>query len=554
MCLSALVGAMTACGQEKQPVSTEPPPEVVKRWAAFAACVLGTTPLQDGETPSARMRASELTTLTKGANSAWPKDCILLADKTVEALRQASTVPPLEALRRKMQLLSGTQADMFLSVDDGILVDSIWELAREADLAPVPTDGPPEDTPTAPAPAKPPPASARILLGKTKALGHRSESSPDLATRRLVWGGGDTSALACRFTSGKAPFDTVTCEMLEGRSAAFVPLSGADASASHYFDPKPEPMVLGSTMAEPVGFDGSAETFVFSDGSLGEVQKSGARAQMLRRRADGKLDKAPLRGPAGGIFLDFAGTAVTWIGPLRGTGNRPLSMQSMGLGRAVMTADREIGEVPPGVRRVHTCRRGDDVSVAILGEDIDDAGTTEVAMVHRKEGKWSRPVSGRAAIGKSSDLPPPRMYCHPDESASLLWRTADARVGMVRCGETCTATSSEPITPVGKVSYPTVALMGDEAVLVRITRALSPMTGVTDSVLIRRGKVAELAQAPDLVLVGDEDHGGLEELARGLGIIATDGAAVVLIRSRDEIYGIRITPEGPPGGLTRSDG
>ena len=550
LCITALLGLTVACGQEKQAGPSGPPPEVVERWAGFSACVVGGKPLEN-ETPSARMRAIELTALAQGEAS-WPKDCVELGAKTVAALQEVEPkVEALEALRKQMVLLSGP--DLFLSQDDGILVDKIWELAAAAGLDPAPHV--PEGSPRALPPSPSAPPSARIALGSTPALLDRHERSPDLGSRRVVWGGGDVPALACRFTSAQAPLDTVTCAAPEGRSGRFVPLSSEATDATYLFDAEPEPTVTGGRLSEPVSFSGSADTFVFADGSLGEVVKDGAQAQLLRRRPDGKLLKAPLRGPAGGIFLDFAGTAVTWIGPLRGTGRRPLSMQSMGTGRAVMTADREVGEVPPGVEHVLTCRRGGDVTVALVGPKVADDGHVEVAMTHRNDGKWTKPVAGQAMLGpkaEGEDLPQPRIACHGDGSASLVWRTQDDRVGSVRCGEACTAAISEPIPPVGKASHPAVALVGDEAVLVRTTRILSPMTGVTDAVLIRRGKVADLAKVPDRVLVGDEDHGGLKGLTRGLDLIATDGAAVVLVRGEDEVYGVRVTVDGKTGGLTRT--
>lgn len=548
--VTALVGATTACGQKEKAAPSGPPAEVTQSWAAFSACVVGTAPLAEGETPAARMRAIEMTALARGESS-WPKGCVELATNHVAALEKVEPkVEALEALRREMVLLSGP--DLFLSKDDGILIDKIWELASAAGIEPLPEGAQaPDGSPTALAPSRPAPASARIALGATTALLHRHEAAPDLVSRRIVWGGGDVPALACRFTSQKAPLDTVTCEKPEGKSARFVPLSGESTDATYLFDPEPEPTVTGGVLTEAASFPASPETFAFADGSLGEVEKDGAQAQMLRRKPEGKILKAPLRGPAGGVFLDFSGTAVTWIGPLRGTGQRPLYMQSMGAGRAVMTADREVGQVPPGVKRMLSCRRGEDVSVVLVGDEVADDGTTSVAMTHRHDGKWSRPVSGQASFGKGDELPQTRISCHGDGTASLIWRTVDDRVGSIRCGEACVAALSEPIPPVGKISHPAVALIGEEAVLVRTTRTLSPMTGVTDAVLIRRGKVAELAKATDTVLVGDEDHGGLEGLARGLGIVATDGAAVVLVRGKDQVYGIRVGADGKPGGLSK---
>ncbi len=550
LCMTALVGATLACGQDEKPAPSGPPAEVTESWAAFSACVVGATPLAEGETPAARMRAVEMTALARGEAS-WPKSCVALAAQHVATLEKVDPkIESLEALRREMVLLSGP--DLFLSKDDGILVDKIWELAGAAGLEPLPEGSKaPDGSPTALAPSRPAPASARIALGATTALLDRHEVSPDLGSRRVVWGGGDVPALACRFTSAKAPLDTVACEAPEGRSARFVALSGEANDATYFFDPEPEPTVAGGVLTEAAPFPGSPETFAFADGSLGEVEKEGAQAQMLRRRPDGKMLKAPLRGPAGGVFLDFSGAAVTWIGPLRGTGQRPVYMQSMGGGRAVMTPDREVGQVPPGVKQMLSCRRGEDVTVVLVGDEVADDGTTVVAMTHRQDGKWSRPVSGQASFGKGDELPRTRIACHGDGSASLIWRTADERVGSIRCGEECTTALSEPIPPVGKVSHPAVAFMGDEAILVRTTRTLSPMTGVTDAVLIRRGKVADLAKVGDTVLVGDEDHGGLEGLARGLGMVATDGAAVVLVRGKDQVYGIRVTSDGKTGGLSK---
>ncbi|MEM6786673.1 MAG: hypothetical protein AAF928_14275 [Myxococcota bacterium] len=542
-------------------------PEIRARWAAFSRCVVGPQPLGEGERASVRMRASELTAHAQAGEQAWPAICLDLAAATVSALEAAGATrgnvdDPLETTRRRLQLLVGTQPDMFLSPEDKPLVDQIWEAARQAGLDPLREESPPGGF-TAPPPAKPAGQDDRVPLGTTTAIALRRESAPDEAVRRVVWGGGEDPALACRFSSAEAALDSVTCETLAERSASFVPLSGNDPKTTAYFDPEPTPRVVrvgedGSAL-DAILFAGSPDTFAFSDGSFGDVQKVGARAQVLRRRASGRLDKAPLPGPPGGRFLDFVGTAVTWLGPKRGTGLLPLSMQSMGMGRAVMTLDREVGEVPPGVRDVFACRRGvRDVTVALLGREVADDGTTAVAMVSRQDGTWGRPVTGRAPVpasGKDAGGPArqPRMQCHADGSASLVWQTADARVGTVRCGSECTPAISAPIPSVGQTSSTRVALMGDAAVVVRLSRRLSPMTGVSDAVLVRIGPVGTLATVADRVLIGDEDHGGLEGLRRGVDLVATEGAAVVFVRDEASVFAIRVTPEGNLGGLTPRD-
>ncbi|MCA9619989.1 MAG: hypothetical protein KC731_13280 [Myxococcales bacterium] len=570
----ATLTVLVACGPKEigPEVDADQLAALAKSFGELAGCL---APSFDGGAatkPVERMRRQELVVLLAGAAEgadAWPARCQPLVDETLklaEGLKSPAVVERHRDLLARLRDVKGSSAGMLVAGEQP-LVERLFAAAEAAGIPPSAAPLPPSSGSTQPASSAAPeaapapgfPVDRNLLrpLGDSKGFVERVDLAPG-ATQRFLLGEGD-SALYCTFTSEAATFDHVRCASVSGSiSVASRPLASEDDAKSYYFEPNPEPHVVevgGESLAVPV----SDSAFVFGEGTIVDVRDLRPLPKLIRRLPKGRVEQAPLKPPPGGTLLGFrAGTAV-WQGPVRGaSGRRPLTLEDAGGGRAPVKGKLDVGEIPPKSRTLLACRAVDRPTLLIL-EDAGGAGDDPeigVALLRRGEKRWSKPVRSSVHLGKS---PPPWLergwwsFTCDAERAWLTWLRPDRRVAQLRCeGEACSETLSEPLPPfaaTGASEKIRVGSIGDAAVVLRSLRGIGPVTGLTELVALRVAPVATLAAATDRIVIGDEEHGGLPDLHKSIGLLTGAEGAVLLIHSGPKIFGLRLDAQGAPAPL-----
>ena len=545
--------------------------EAAEKWATLRACLVG-PPLFEGEKAKERMLRIELSLVAQGLKTEWPASCAPLGTELGEklaALKTDASVGKYQQLAKLAKELGDTRPTMMLATESPV-VDRLFEEAIAVGMlktsapttpsasatASVPDPGPSDaGTPEkgqAPPPSDPLPVDKLAALGESKGFIERVEAAPG-ATVRFMLGDTDAGAFYCAAGSGEAPLDHARCWPIAGEvNVAATPLSAESADAHYFYNIAPKPMVQqvgGESYDVPVG----KTAFVFDNGTIGDVVPGRPKPELVRRLARGKVEKAPLTPPGGGTMLAFRGGALAWRGPVRGaSGRRPFVTQNVQDGRIGLSGRVEVGELPKKAANVVSCRSGDHLHLLVVDQDPSGKDMVEtkrnVAVATRTGNKWRKPVLAAVEVGAGAldwwDTGVRSFTCEEDV-ATFTWMHVDRRVGQLRCqGDECKSMVSEPLPEAGTNEKIRVSNLGDRVLVVRTIRGMGPVSGLTELVAMRLAPAAELASAPDRVLLGDDKHGGLADLHKSLGLISVGSAAVVLVHSGPKVYGLRLDGEG----------
>jgi len=502
------------------------------------------------------MRFSELTLMLDGgdtAQSEWPKNCgdlagevaAKLADEKLDAGKEADT------LRSKLVLLKGASPAVYFTGDVKLpFVDEIWEAAKAAGLEPQGKDAPPlpEEELAAPASVEPLARGKLVELGASGGHLVRYDLVPGKTAHFLVGGDGD-KPLFCQLKSRNKPLDMATCYAIEREpSIVATPLSQAGDGDPWYWDREPKRAVW-NVAGESVTMPFTPSAFVLGDGAIADVN----RLQLVRKTGTRK-DRTALRAPPGGTFLGYRAGLVLWRGAARGNPNkRPLLFQHAKSGLAPLGGFSQAGTIPSKVKHVEACRTDTGIVLAMVGADPKEAAGASAeriaAMAFSKEKRWHKAVEGKM-VGASRPWTQPAwrsFNCRQDEG-TLTWLQADGRVGQLRCTpKGCEAKQSEPIPSAGRKGEPRIVDLGGKVLHLSVVGGKAPLSGLTETVVMRFAAVDQLAQTPPTVFIGDEDHAGLPNLHSSVGLLANHGAAVVLVRSGDRVFAARIEPSGAVG-------
>jgi len=552
--LLALV-LLVGCGPSKEELEAEQKAlraEIELAWRKYSRCLVG-PPLAEGEVPSLRMRFSELTLMLSGegaAESEWPKNCgdlaqevaAKLADEKLDAGKEADT------LRSKLVLLKGADPAVYFTGDAKLpFVDEIWEAAKAAGLEPQAKDAPalPEGGVAAPAPIEPLAKDKLVELGSSGGHLVRYDLAPGPTAHFLVGGEGD-KPLFCQLKSRNKPLGFATCYALEREpTIVATPLSREGDGDPWYWDREPKRAVW-NVAGESVTMPFTPSAYVFGKDTIADVNKL-----QLVRKSGIRKDRTPLRAPPGGTLLGYRAGLVLWRGAPRGNPNkRPLLLQRAQKGIGPLGGFAQAGTIPSKVKHVEACRTQDGIVLAMVGPDPKESAGADAervaAMAFAKGKRWHKAVSGTmAGATKPWSQPAWRSFNCRGEEGTLTWLRADGGVGQLRCTpKGCEAKQSEPLTTTGRKGEPRLADLGGRVLYVSVVGGKAPLAGLTETVVMRFAPVDKLDDAPPQVLVGDEDHAGLANLHSSVGLLANDGAAIILVRSGDRVFAARIEPDG----------
>ncbi len=521
-------------------------------WRAFSRCLVG-PPLAEGEVPSLRMRFNELTLMLGGpeaAKSEWPKNCgdlagdvaNKLADEALDAGKEADT------LRSKLVLLRGADPGVYFTGDAKLpFVDEIWVAAKSAGLEPQPKDAPPlpDDGPVAPAAAEPLARDKLVELGTSGGHLLRYGLVPGKAALFMVGGDGD-KALFCQIKSQKQALDHAECHALEREpSIVATPLSREGDGAPWYWDRDPK-RAAWNVAGDAVKLPFEQTAYVFGDGTIADVNKMRVIRKSARRK-----ERVALRAPPGGTLIGYRAGLILWRAAARGKPNiRPLLVQKVQSGAQPLGNFHQAGNIPRELKYVEACRTDQGIAVAMVGPDpkpaAGAAAERAAAMTFSKGKRWHGAVTGTMpGASKPWSQTMWRAFNCRENEATLTWLRADERVGQLRCTpKGCDSKLSEPITTAGRKGEPRFVDLGGKVLYVTVVGGKAPLTGLTETVVMRFAPVDKLAKAPVQVLVGDAHHAGLPNLHSSVGLLANDGAAIALVQSEDRFYGARVEPAG----------
>ncbi|HZO12772.1 MAG TPA: hypothetical protein VFB62_05930, partial [Polyangiaceae bacterium] len=514
-------------------------------------------PLREGESAAERMRLSELTLVATGDKSEWPNNCGDLVTLMLDKVEKAGSDASVSALRTPLGRLKGTSAEMYVSDAKSPLVNELFTAAREAGLEPPPANAPK----LSPGATAPPAALAlardkMVELGESDGYSARVELAPGSSTRFILGTSQNKKALYCRFDAQKQPLEKATCKQL-ARLPSIVsrPLSTESNGADYYFDTKPQPAVWGLDGSSVVGPFGPS-TFVYENGMIADIFEDPAGPKLVRPIAPGGLvEQAAMPKVPGGRWLGFRAGATVWRGPVLGNvGKSAIMVQDVGSGRSAVGGKIDLELVPPDIRFVEACRDGAVLTLAIVGEGKkpgDKNAEHTVSMIFRdEEGKWSGSKYETAVFSESDwDVSWWRTLGCKGKEGTFTYASGP-RIGQIRCTpEACTKKESGPIPGHDRMQKLRVGDLGGKALLVRILRAKVPIGGVSEVVSMRWGPPEKLASTPEQVILGDDDHLGLPQLGKSLGLVQANGAAVVFFHSGNKIYGVHLDAAGKASKL-----
>jgi hypothetical protein len=552
--------ALAACAD---PAPSGPSKEQIKQskahWLALSRCLLG-APLAEGTKASDALRMVDLSVVASGASNDgdWTRACDDVAGRMIDHVatyRGDAGDDPASRLVKTLEELRATRPDMLAATAEPV-IDRLWQAARDAGVEPIGEGINAAEGPTAPEPSHPMNAADLSKLGVSKGYIERSEMAP-AGSVRILLGSKGKGAFFCHIESRAATLNHARCTTLTADvGVAATPLSAEGEDAAFYWDadPKPAAWRLGGDRIDiPV----SPSAFVFADGTVADVVPQRRDGELIRQLSSGRVERAPVRAPPGGELLGHRAGALLWRGPLRGaSGKRGLTVQDVQPGRVGLGGAIEVGEVPRDVKHMLACRTSDAVHLVLIGEDPKAGAARDergVSWVTRRKKRWQKPVNATVDFGEpikpwTEDWW--RTLACDDGGATLTWLRADRRIGRMRCDkEGCAALLSETIAPLSPTEKLRVASVGANVLFLRTVRAVAPLSGLTDLVAMRMAPLAEISSAKDQVLVADEKYGGVPDLHKSLGLIAAGDAAVALIHSGENVYGLRIDAKGNYGKL-----
>jgi hypothetical protein len=215
-----------------------------------------------------------------------------------------------------------------------------------------------------------------------------------------------------------------------------------------------------------------------------------------------------------------------------------------------------LGELDGRAHELATCPTPDALVLRVRSYDerLVDRGSGQMGksrayFAFYAEGEWTEAPEGVVA-GNGAQL-----TCRAREG-TLTWTSGDA-VLQARCDrEKCAELSSGPVAhPWAHMQRLAVGDLDGKALLVGIADGSGPISpSLVHSVRMRIAPIDRIATAPDVVLWGDSEHGGVDPTA--VRLFVGQGAALVIVTTSDGANrAIRVDPSGgfKPVGIDKVD-
>ncbi|HVY44817.1 MAG TPA: hypothetical protein VHB21_03020 [Minicystis sp.] len=530
-------------------------------WSRLSRCLVG-DPLGPGEAASVRMRKVQLAALTLSPQQRaegetgvpWPQRCGALAHAVSEALHDAGRAgeddKSLAALAEQLgKQLTDTNAQDPLTRDYRAALDALYARAAEEKVVARPgADGPaPPGNPAAPFTLD---TLASVTPMSTKVFNLQNIMAESHASR-------EAHLLIEDKTDSAAPWDlctiddkTIKCRKLP---AQIVATKSGLRLLGTTDDGAPPLVFAGNRGADGVFRSDTGERVAKMYSYGGYVSKDGFAAVLgwdddkqevhLARQTTGAAPKTVVVKPDVRIGNAFYGSMLLWNRlVLRGVDKkeqRRLYAQPIDHGEKPAKDMKDVGGLP-------------EAGLIEAGEDephISGCRTAEATAVRVKGyanefvafdigGTWREPIGSRAQGGS--------LTCRKAEAT--ITRIDSFGVTQNRCttaGCKRAYVELEKIMPTKGELAPRSGYL--QAIDVDGELLVVWAAGESGGLRYRFAPIERIAQAPDVVVYDDLVEGGkvgtLSTLF-GIGLLAREGYAVIVLATKNGIVALRVTPDG----------
>ena len=432
------------------------PPTLATTWRALSRCLIGPTPLRASERPSRRLLALGRES-SPAPGPRWPARCAQAAQAMARALGD-SPVTALGRFHERTQRTAELLAVGRLPSD----ADALWADARAIGIDDVPLGDP---------------GASGLALADLSPIGAGPGRPSDVVggAVRLLFR--DPTRL-CEISDGATPRATCTPITLPAGVDGAVRLVEVDAGGP--------PLVRVLDAAAPGVFSASGArlapaagvaAYALADGSVARVELDPADDYHVRtsRGTEALLD-APV-GP--GAEFVFVGDRLAWLTP---TAPGRAAVVTAALGATGTSSILVLGDAPPEAR-VLGCREGRGRALLVLADD------TPSQLAVGDDGGFLPLIELPEAHGAIS-------FGCGELFAQVAWLEpsgADATVAHAAVCDPSGCKAAEARLAIDKGDLPVVAPLADGVLVV--------WAAADGSLRARRGPLATLAEAPELLLV-----------------------------------------------------
>jgi hypothetical protein len=505
------IAAGGGCGSCDDGASDEIEARANVALSQLSRCLLG-EPLGAGERPSARLRNVQLGAQGTSATRGWPERCALYAGRMADELDERDRYREAYRAARTTEraLEQGrTPADLDTLFDTSLALGLVAVPSTEGDAAP---------TPARPLRAQDVPAlvpSPGILAASDPVIGpvtHLAFSVPN-GPWRICTLTHDLGAATCRGLAA-----------LSGRGEAAIVSSAPAAPAHVQIKRGGEPGIYAVESGSRV-YDGTpGGAFARRDGTLAVLD--GGDLVQVRDVAVRTAIGAP-RDERVAMIWD----RILWLAPARAEEPRPFMVTRVPVGIAPPDPAEQIGVGP-------VTPRSDELVMAACRSENALAMVVRSAHDHEKDQPTTVAIltdgGEQVTLQTTTDIYGPELTCR-GETATITWLLTEP-TGIAIHQRLCDlrecrrAVVSLPF----RGSDPYVGRIGENTLLTW----KSPLGDTR----IRIAPLADLPNAPDVVVLDDGAHGGLDVLSRR--IFFRGDHALLVLRARAGGHVIRIGADG----------
>jgi hypothetical protein len=537
-----------------------------KQWSALATCIAGpaaTSPLTER---AQKLRQYQLASPAPGASKdAWPTRCSASADDLYASLDKSGKTGLLKRKLNDRLGCSEQKGSCKLPADSSLLTvaTELWESAKSAELELVAAPGV-----AAPPAAAPPVVDAKSwksFSAKPMRLAGPVLTSDGRVVVVLKAAEGRSRPLGCEFTSDFAkvrclaenpkvpelpPQSIDVVSDSKGVYAAGLTEQGLVAYDLATGEPSPvggrtgrlvrEGAVVERAASEDIsGAAPSLPTSLEQARALAKSAKAKEAAKddgyVVRELKGNKASKnAPLKIPTPVGDPQALGNQIVFLTPKEGGTN--LVVVSVTNGRA--STPRTLEGAFTGT--IHTCRRGDELAVAVFGGRKDQGraqptageGKTAVTVTLYRNGAWTKAAEATLPFERATESD---LVCTPN-GASLTWAQkgdGGPTVGRIDCSADGCKTSEVKLAGVDPQYFWTTGAIGEKTLLL--------YRGALGETRLRVASLAELPNAKDTIVFDTPDFGG--PTTGELVPVLSDAAALLVFRGEQPVA-LRVGADG----------
>ncbi|HEX6764053.1 MAG TPA: hypothetical protein VF103_01220, partial [Polyangiaceae bacterium] len=538
-----------------------------KSWSTFATCLAGPAAGSPLVERAQKLRQYQLGNPGAAATKdGWPKRCAASADDLYASLDKSGKTGLMKRKLHERLGCSDQKGSCTLPTDGSLLTTAteLWESAKSAELKLESVQGV-----AAPTAAPPPVVDAK---------GWKSFSAKPLRMSGPVLTSDGRAVVVLKPTEGRArpigcefspSFDKVRClaenskipelppqsidvvSDSKGVYAAGITEQGLVAYNLETGETSPVGGRAGRLVREGAVVDRAAKEDISGEQPSMPTTKAGAKAlskalkakkaapkdegYVVRELAGNKASKeVPLKIPPPVGDPLTIGNQIVFLTPKEGGTN--LVVMSVAHGRA--SAPRTLEGAFTGT--IHTCRRGDDLAVAVFGGRKDQGraqatageGKTAVTVALFRKGTWSKAAEATLPFERATES---ELTCTANGASITYAQKSDggATVGRIDCAADGCKTSEAKLGGIEPIYFWATGALGEKTLFL--------YRSTLGETRLRVASLSELANAKDTIVFDGPDFGG--PTTGELLPVLSDSAALLIFRGEQPVA-LRVGAEG----------